>query len=245
MIKILKIEFKTLFCKFWTWVIIVLIAAMALENALTSKIYEQVPFENFSILMIPIFISVWPGFYISNDYTQNTIRNKIIVGNTRLNIYFSKLITVTLFFLICIATYVLSAFISNIIINNATINSTSAIIYLTIVFFETIAISSITTFIAISIKREVGGLVPLLFMFGTLILLFSLYEIVKPETMKFINQIIPLGTLLSLEDLDLTAKIVINSKIITDVIVTICYSIVITISTTLIGCISFKKADLK
>ena len=56
---------------------------------------------------LPMLIGITSGLYISQDYTNNTIRNKIIAGHSRTNIYLSNLITSMLGTLIIYGSYVL------------------------------------------------------------------------------------------------------------------------------------------
>ncbi|NLT10242.1 MAG: ABC transporter permease subunit [Ruminococcus sp.] len=57
--------------------------------------------------LLPMLIGITAGLYISQDYTNNTIRNKIICGHSRTMIYLSNLVTSMLGTIIIYGVYVL------------------------------------------------------------------------------------------------------------------------------------------
>ena len=60
--------------------------------------YEAHAYFYFPFLFIAAIIAIFACFFIGNDYSDGTIRNKLIVGHSRMNIYFS------FFLIVCIAS---------------------------------------------------------------------------------------------------------------------------------------------
>ena len=89
MTNLLKVELKTLFGKSLSKISIVLAIILGIFFGLMNMLNEEPScagvFEY--TLMLLVYLPAITGFYLSKDYTNNTIRNKIIVGNKRINIY--------------------------------------------------------------------------------------------------------------------------------------------------------------
>ena len=83
MSRLLKVELKNIFSKFdiqGTILIFILLGfAMGIINKSTDTSCCDGLLE--WTMVVTIIISALGGLYISRDYTQNTIRNKIIVGH--------------------------------------------------------------------------------------------------------------------------------------------------------------------
>lgn len=56
--------------------------------------YEAHSYFYLPIMFIAVIVAIFACFFIGNDYSDGTIRNKLIVGHSRMNIYFSFLLTV-------------------------------------------------------------------------------------------------------------------------------------------------------
>lgn len=54
---------------------------------------EDILFSN--CIFMPIFSAVFAGLFIGTEYSDGTIRNKLIVGRTRYEVYFSNMIVCT------------------------------------------------------------------------------------------------------------------------------------------------------
>ena len=168
MINLIKVELSTMLKRFDIKMTIIICMFLGIYLGIMNNINETIFCEGIFewVLILCLFLSALSGLYISRDYTQNTIRNKVIVGHSRLNIYLSKQIAVTIFYLISILLYMLTMTITNyILIGTNNINLDAFKIGIVITFFSTIAISTITTIISMSSKSEVGGLMPLLILF--------------------------------------------------------------------------------
>ncbi|MDE5563601.1 MAG: ABC transporter permease [Oscillospiraceae bacterium] len=102
MIKLLRGEFIRLFKSviFWLGAIFMFVYSLLCvyikwsDGALNYYLGSNLLFEG--TMFIGIVIAVFIGIFIGSDYKDGTIRNKFIVGHTRISIYLSNLI-------ICIA----------------------------------------------------------------------------------------------------------------------------------------------
>ena len=206
MSKLIKVELKNIFSKFdilSTMLILILLGfVMGILNKANSYPSCDGIFE--WTMVVALLISALGGLYISRDYTQNTIRNKIIVGHTRFGIYFSKQIAVTSMYLALCSLFMLSSIISNFIFVGTNVNKEALWIGVLVSVFVVIVLSTITTFIAMSVKKETGGLMPLLVMFVLMMLSAWIPEFVKGKTIDIINDIVPTSQmmLLNIQNID-------------------------------------------
>ncbi len=99
MLRLLKANFARLWKTKSFLVCLILAFALAVLNFLTS--YSQQP-ECVKTLgaqllsgpsNIVFFTSIFAALYLGTDYSNGTIRNKLIIGHKRMEIYFSNLIT--------------------------------------------------------------------------------------------------------------------------------------------------------
>ena len=235
----LRIEMKTLFNKFTSkmsiFVTIILGLFLGIANKANGDPSCAGIFEYALVLLI--FLSAVPGFYISNDFTKNTIRNKIITGNKRINIYLAKFLTVCLFFLVCMSLFVVSVIISNfILIGMDGINKEAFWLGLIILLFCIISVSAITTFIAMSLKNELGSLAPLLLMDMMMIFCMIGMELFSnSDVMKVICDVLPIGQIMMLNLVEIQKKVLIK----------VLYSVGLSLVTTVGGILIFRKTDLK
>ncbi len=103
MIKLLSANFSRLLRDKMFWIIsaamLLLSAFMMVQNGITAA---DIDGENnvkslnsiyFNILpMLSFFCSIFISFFIGTDYSDGTIRNKIVIGHSRTSIYFSNYI---------------------------------------------------------------------------------------------------------------------------------------------------------
>ena len=235
----LKVEIKTIFNKKSSKLIIFLSLLLGVFlgfiNDLSNELSCAGLFE-YSLIYL-IFLSVIPGFCISKDYTNNTIRNKLITGNKRIDIYLAKFISVILFFLVCMIIFVLSMIISNfILIGTNGINKEAFWFGLIILLFCIISVSAITTFISMSLKNELGSLAPLLVMYMMMIFCMLGMELFSnSDVMKVICDVLPIGQIMMLNLIEVPKNVLIK----------VLYSIGLSLVLTMSGIFIFRKADLK
>ena len=201
MSKLIKVELKNIFSKFDIRSTMLILSLLGFVTGILNKGNSSSSCDGIFewTMVLTLLISALGGLYISRDYTQNTIRNKIIVGHTRFGIYLSKQIAVTAMYLACVGIFITSTIISNFtFIGTNNLNKDALWIGIIVSIFGVIVLSTITTFIAMSIKKETGGLMPLLVMFVMMMLSAWIPEFVKGKAMDIINDIVPTSQMILL-----------------------------------------------
>lgn len=198
-------------------------------------------------LIIGFIVAVFCSWFLGTDYSDGTIRNKIIAGNSRLKIYISAL-------LICVIASVILVVAHQITIIGlgawliapfkTDIHTISLIIGITIL--ATITFAGINTMIVMINQNKASSsiicLVVSLLMFGisfyVLSVLFSSDMVHSDSIVKqiyeFLNIFLPTGQLLNLINLQVTQA--------TEMII---YNILILVISTGTGIMVFEQKNLK
>ncbi len=238
MSKIIKVELKNIFRKFDIRCTLIIFALLGFITGIINKTESNLSCEGIFewTMVLTLLISALGGLYISKDYSQNTIRNKIIVGHNRFSIYLSKQIAITIMYLASVGLFILSAVISNfMLVGIDNLNKEALLVGILVSLFVVITCSAITTFISMSIKSETGGLMPLLVMFIMMMLSGWIPEFVKGKTIDIINDIVPTSQIMLLN----------ISAVDPHPIRHILYSSLISLVFFIDGYTIFKKSDLK
>ena len=199
--KLIKVEIRNIFSKFDIRSTLVIFTLLGFISGILNKGNSAPSCDGIFewSMVLTLLISALGGLYISRDYTQNTIRNKIIVGHNRFEIYLSKQIAVTLMYLACIGLFMAGTIISNFIFVGTTgLNKDALWTGILVSIFVVIVLATITVFIAMSLKRETGGLMPLLVMFVMMMLSAWIPEFVKGKAIDILNDIIPTSQMMLL-----------------------------------------------
>ena len=235
--RLIKVELKNIFSKFDIICTLILFTFLGFVTGIINK-GQLLPSCNGIFewtMVLTLLISALGGLYISRDYTQNTIRNKIIVGHTRLGIYLSKQIAITSMYLACSGLFMVSSILSNLMfIGTTDLNKKALLIGILVAMFVVIVCSTITVFISMSIKKETGGLMPLLVMFIMMMLSGWIPEFVKGKAIDIINDIVPTSQIMLLNIMD------VDSHPIRHILYSVLLSLVFFIS----GYAIFKHSDL-
>ena len=201
MSKLIKVELKNIFSKFDIRCTLLMLTLLGFVTGILNKGNSYPSCEGIFewTMVLTLLISALGGLYISRDYTQNTIRNKIIVGHTRFGIYLSKQIAITSMYLACALLFMASTIISNFMfVGTTNLNKEALWTGILVSIFVVIVLSTLTTFIAMSIKKETGGLMPLLVMFVMMMLSAWIPEFVKGKAIDIANDIIPTSQMMLL-----------------------------------------------
>lgn len=101
---------------FWLTIIIMLAwglfaAGMQIYNASKYKLAYEITMD--SILfgycwVVGIVCAIFSSMYIGSDYSDGTVRNKLIVGHKRCSIYFANLITISTVMILSCAVFLIS-----------------------------------------------------------------------------------------------------------------------------------------
>lgn len=135
-------------------------------------------------LLVSIVLSVVCSLFISTEYSDGTLRNKVVVGHTRKNIYLSNLITSTVIGLaMCIPFLAASLCVGIQLFGFFETDIETILFFVGCVFVMTMALSAIYTFIAmLNQNRAVVVATCILTAFILLFVGFSLYEkLSEPE----------------------------------------------------------------
>lgn len=237
MSKLIKVELKNIFSKFDIRCTLLMLTLLGFVTGILNKGNSYPSCEGIFewTMVLTLLISALGGLYISRDYTQNTIRNKIIVGHTRFGIYLSKQIAITSMYLACALLFMASAIISNFMfVGTTNLNKEALWTGILVSIFVVIVLSTLTTFIAMSIKKETGGLMPLLVMFVMMMLSAWIPEFVKGKVIDIANDIIPTSQMMLLNIQTVDPHPIIH----------ILYSLLLSFVFFISGLTIFKNSDL-
>ena len=112
MIKLLKAGFFRLKKDIIFWLFIFLTIGIAFFTLLRYMSIEGIKLDrviNEFIMYIGLFIAIFVSIFIGKEHSEGIIRNKIIVGHSRVSIYLSNLIISIIVSLICELIYILIA----------------------------------------------------------------------------------------------------------------------------------------
>ena len=211
MIKLLNANFYRLKKSITFWVLLLIMGLMAMflyinyngvnpsscagcTNELGNVFFG---YNSFNWLILPIFISIFIGF----EYSDGTIKNKIINGHKRSDIYLSNLLTSILVSIAYSVVYIIFVIIIGLILeNDITISINKFIFLLFDSFLLNIVISSLFTFICMSISsKSNSGILSLIVVIWTIIITSNVMAKISNATgiikniYTFIVNILPYG----------------------------------------------------
>ena len=184
------------------------------------------------VMLVMIFSAVG-GLFISRDYTQNTIRNKLSVGHKRIDIYLANQISQIIFFCVTMILYLaVSCILTAAFIGTKDAVASDILGNTAVCILACIALSALTTFISMTVQSAAGGVLPLIFMYP--LLMFSvLVEELDIKWMKTVSDFIPVCQL---------TKLVAPDQLVGRHII---FSIIFTLFFVIAGAAAFRKSDLK
>lgn len=195
MSNLLKLEIKGLFRQFVFRVLILLCPVLGAGMGVMNHAMSNTPADGLVewCAILCVMLSALGGLYISREFTRNTIRNKIVVGHSRWHIYLSKLAAVAVLYLVCVGLFVASITLTEwILLRKITLQGEMLVrLVLTI-----LACVALTTAISMTVRTDLGGLVPLLVLYLSMIFSGLGYELIDKEIMDGINLFLPCGTLM-------------------------------------------------
>ena len=226
----------------------IIIPVIAHNEMITyNKTYTLESRFSWHLFIIGIVIAVFSAWFLGTEYSDGTIRNKIIAGNSRTKIYLASLcICVVGSLLLVISHQVILILMGTWLIAPFVLDITSVILLIGISLLIAITFASINTlFVLINQNKASSAIICLVvnilmlgISFYVLSVLFSsgmaeTDSIIK-SIYEFINLFLPTGQIFRLGSLDLTHA--------TEMII---YDILICSFSTGIGIAIFKKKDLK
>ena len=248
MIKLLNVNFYRLkkSCTFWICLVIMGLLGVFLyfnnytpncvgcTNQLGDVFFEYAVFNGF---LIPIFVCIFVG----SDYSNGTIRNKIISGQSKKNIYLSNLLTSIFVGSVYCLIYIICITITGIIFDNSFVITFSKFIYILLdTLLLNISFCSLFNFIAMLIdSKAISSIFSLSFTLWSLLisndiaLKLSEASGFKKIILQFVYDAVPLSQSMQLYNLtDNYLKLAI-------------YMIITIILINLFGIILFKHKELK
>lgn len=115
--KLLSANFRRLFCSKIYWLCVVFMTGFA-AFSVCSRYFQTIKYEDYPYptadalwfiggMYISVVIAVFVSLWIGTEYSDGTFRNKIMVGHTRSELYFSNLIVCNVGALIIHIAYML------------------------------------------------------------------------------------------------------------------------------------------
>ena len=134
-------------------------------------------------ISIGAFCALFSSMFFGTEYSDGTIRNKIIVGHTRTNIYIANLITTFTATLLMMSVWLIGALVAVPTLGVWEMGTLNLLVYLLIAVMFVAAFSSIFTFVnMLSANKAVTVAVCLLLFLGLLIFSGMLYNaLCEPE----------------------------------------------------------------
>lgn len=136
------------------------------------------------LLYIPFFLAVVTSMFLGTEYSDGTMRNKLIVGCKRTNIYLANLIVTFVAGLLIMGVWFIGALVGIPALGFFSFSPANLVGYFLLCVLLVAAYSAINTFIAmLSSNKTMTVLVSLALTFGLLICASSLYNALEaPET---------------------------------------------------------------
>ncbi|MDE5996438.1 MAG: ABC transporter permease, partial [Eubacterium sp.] len=147
-------------------------------NTLNDVLFEILP-------AIGIVYALFVAPYLGKEYSDRTIRNKLVVGHKRRNMYLANYITCFVGSLFIYSMFFVGGFAVGIPLLGGWQGEISTLItYILMGVFITAALSSILTMLCmLCSKRSLAAVVSILIMFGVMIFASGIYEALsQPET---------------------------------------------------------------
>lgn len=99
MTRLLNANFARLWKTYSFWVCFILVVGLAVANFISSYSLRPICVEQTGSMILSncmntaLFTTIFAALYLGTDHSNGTIRNKMIIGHTRAEIYLSNLIT--------------------------------------------------------------------------------------------------------------------------------------------------------
>ncbi len=242
MLNLLKAEFKTLFK--WKATLYLLFFALvfgAVTPVFNSVIYEDPTLSGcFEFIYVYMMItSIISGLFIYRDYSQNTIRNKVVVGHRRISIYLSKVIVTCVLFICVVSTLALSNIVIGLCVGDLDYIDWS--VYLQnfgMVLCTAVTISSFVGLLAINLQSPLGAMLPMMFLMA-----LAFFSLIYVE-MLMINEQTEILNLF--QTLPVTSTMMLSETVKPyDITGTVAYTTVLSFLMNSTGALIFRKIDLK
>ncbi|MCI9447228.1 MAG: ABC transporter permease subunit [Lachnospiraceae bacterium] len=132
---------------------------------------------------IGLFIALFSSMFLGTEYSDGTIRNKVVVGHTRADIYVANLAVTFLASLLIMAAWLAGGLVAVPELGLWELSVPQLLVYLAIAVLFVAALSSIFTFVAmLSVNKAVTVAVSICLFLGMLFVASTLYNgLAQPE----------------------------------------------------------------
>lgn len=195
---------------------------------------------------IMIFLSIFITSFISDDYSCQTIRNKLIVGYSRDEIYLSNLITVWISSLVIMAAYLMTVAVLSVFFGVEAGMPSNELYFLILTQIAAVtALASLYVLLSELVTRNYVAVAAalILSLFFTVMVAMNMESGMSPAISLshsgisvFFNDIMPSGQLVQMEQMESVADIQRIFPV---------YSLAVTVFSSAIGILIFRKKDLK
>lgn len=189
-----------------------------------------------------LFMAIVPAMIVIRDFTQNTVRNKIICGHSRTKIYISNLITTSVVSILYhIASMVTIVAIAVPLVGEGDLYTKCSLYYICVSCALILSFNAITVFMSMMVRKTSGAI------FAYLIhevagIVLALADLIKDEaTKRFLYEFLPTGQLSVIQEGMMENKYPPDNT----AIILPLYSLAFIVLSTVVGISFFKKADLK
>ena len=242
------------------------------KDAFSHLTGEMRPLEDFYfefVVYIGIFLAVFTSMFLGTEYSDGTMRNKLVVGHTRTHVYLANLIVSFVAGLLIMCTWLITALVGIPKLGLFTLSVSELMVYFLICVLLVAAYSAINTLIAmLSSNKTATVLISILLFFGLLLGSSILYEALnEPETISSVSGITISGVTALTGDsvpnpnyiggafrsilqsvlyiLPTGQSLKISALKIEQPYIMVASSVVITAVLTVVGIVLFRKKDLK
>ena len=277
--KLLKANFSRLKKETSLWLVagasLGLIIAQSIDRAMMNKngtVINPNTLNDVLFQMIPaigVIFALFVAPYLGKEYSDKTIRNKLVVGHKRGNIYLANYITCLAGSLLIYAMFFVGSFAVGIPLLGTWQGEISTLITYTLigVFITASCVSVLTMLCMLCSKRSVSAVFSIIIMFLLMIVASTINEVLsQPETtQEFIGFTLDGGVELGdavpnpayvsgikrdiceflMQFLPTGQGILVVHGEITNPVVNMLYSVLVTVIVNFCGIIAFKKKDLK
>lgn len=167
-------------------VVYMLSAGQKTFSSSTGEIYTLEHYYFQFLLYIGFFFAVVSSMFLGTDYSDGTMRNKLIVGHPRTNVYLANLIVTFVAGLLIMCVWFVGALVGVPALGFFTFSPINLVAYFLFCVLLVAAYSAINTFIAmLSSNKTTTVLVSLALAFGLLLCASLLYNALEaPETIN-------------------------------------------------------------
>lgn len=155
-------------------------------SSATGQVYPLEHYYFQFLLYVGFFFAVVSSMFLGTDYSDGTMRNKLIVGHTRTNVYLANLIVTFVAGLLIMCVWFIGALVGVPALGFFTFTPVNLVGYFLFCVLIVAAYSAINTFIAmLSSNKTTTVLVSLALAFGLLLCASMIYNALEaPETIN-------------------------------------------------------------